>query len=104
MTVVTSVARFPLMGPGSAAQAKEASIPARARRPAQGSATTLDGMANDSVETWAETSNRLRATRLIQAHASADLLDAAATRWESVLRVHTSMTDLVFTRPEDRYP
>lgn len=62
-------------------------------------------MSDPSVETWASIAKSLRRSiGSAAAQANADLLDAAAERWESVLLAHTSMHDIVFTRPEDEWP
>jgi hypothetical protein len=55
-------------------------------------------------QTWVEIAESLRSFDAPAARAVGDLLAAAGERWESTVDVHSSMHDLVFTRPEDVYP
>ena len=68
-------------------------------------ADSVIGALGDAGGTWAQIEDWLRGFKdNPPAQASADLLAAAATRWEPVLRAHTSLTNLVFSRPGESYP
>ncbi|MFN8017274.1 MAG: hypothetical protein U0P45_04030 [Acidimicrobiales bacterium] len=54
---------------------------------------------------WADTVADLRGRQAVPAaQANAELLERAEATWSSRVEAHTSMHDLLFTRPGDGYP